>query len=132
MAQGDERPHRGDHHRHSGRDRASRRPRPRASKPRTTRGNPRRRHFRRPHRNPWKSHGQPRPHGTRLPPLPQQTPPPTRPQTRHRADLEIAVAEYIDWYNNRRVHGELRHLPPAEYEALHVLTDPVTTPLETS
>ena len=23
-------------------------------------------------------------------------------------DLEIAVAEYIDWFNHRRVHGEIR------------------------
>src|SRR5690606_15795937 len=32
------------------------------------------------------------------------------------ADVEIAVAEYIDWYNHRRLHGELGHVPPAEYE----------------
>jgi putative transposase len=34
-------------------------------------------------------------------------------------DVEIAVAEYIDWFNQRRLHGELGHVPPAEYEALH-------------
>jgi putative transposase len=34
-------------------------------------------------------------------------------------DLEIAVAEYIDWYNHRRLHGELGLVPPAEYEVLH-------------
>lgn len=27
-------------------------------------------------------------------------------------DLEIATVEYIDWYNNRRLHGELEHLRP--------------------
>jgi putative transposase len=32
-------------------------------------------------------------------------------------DLEIAVAEYVDWYNHRRLHGELKLIPPAEYEA---------------
>lgn len=32
------------------------------------------------------------------------------------SDVEIAVAEYIDWYNHRRLHGELDHVPPAEYE----------------
>ena len=47
-------------------------------------------------------------------------------------DLEIATVEYIDWYNNRRLHGELGHVPPAEHEALHAMTHPVTTTLETS
>jgi len=46
-------------------------------------------------------------------------------------DVEIATVEYIDWYNNRRLHGELGHLPPAEYEALHAMTHPVTPTLET-
>jgi putative transposase len=46
-------------------------------------------------------------------------------------DLEIATVEYIDWYNNRRLHGELGHVPPAEYEALHAMTHPVTATLET-
>lgn len=47
-------------------------------------------------------------------------------------DLEIATVECIGWYNNRRLHGELGHIPPAEYEALHAATDPVTASLETS
>ncbi|MFF5182030.1 IS3 family transposase [Micromonospora sp. NPDC000316] len=47
-------------------------------------------------------------------------------------DLEMATVEYIDWYNNRRLHGELGHVPPAEHEALHAMTHPVTAPLETS
>ncbi len=47
-------------------------------------------------------------------------------------DLEMATVEYIDWYNNRRLHGELGHVPPAEHEALHAMTQPITTPLETS
>ena len=34
-------------------------------------------------------------------------------------DLEIAVAEYIDWFNFRRLHGELGLIPPVEYEAQH-------------
>jgi len=42
-------------------------------------------------------------------------------------DLEIATVEYIDWYNNRRLHGELGHIPPTEHEALHAMTHPVTT-----
>jgi putative transposase len=47
-------------------------------------------------------------------------------------DLEIATVEYIDWYNNRRLHGELGHVPPAEYEALHAAANPVTASLETN
>lgn len=31
-------------------------------------------------------------------------------------DLEVATAEYVDWYNERRLHGELGHVPPAEHE----------------
>jgi putative transposase len=46
-------------------------------------------------------------------------------------DLEIATVEYIDWYNNRRLHGELGHVPPAEYEALHTMTHPATATLKT-
>ena len=34
-------------------------------------------------------------------------------------DLEIAVAEYIDWFNFRRLHGEIGLIPPVEYEDLH-------------
>lgn len=41
-------------------------------------------------------------------------------------DLEMATVEYIDWYNNRRLHGELDHVPPAEHEALHAMTHPAT------
>ncbi|WP_225878712.1 hypothetical protein [Spongiactinospora rosea] len=25
----------------------------------------------------------------------------------------------MDWFNQRRLHGELGHVPPAEFEALH-------------
>ncbi len=31
-------------------------------------------------------------------------------------DLEIAVAEYIDWFNHRRLHGEIGLIPPVEQE----------------
>ena len=34
-------------------------------------------------------------------------------------DVEIAVAEYADWYNHRRLHGEIGLVPPAEYESTH-------------
>lgn len=38
-------------------------------------------------------------------------------------DVEIAVAEYIDWYNHRRLHGEIGHVPPAEHEAIYWATN---------
>lgn len=34
-------------------------------------------------------------------------------------DVEIAVAEYIDWFNHRRLHGEIGLVPPAEFETTH-------------
>jgi putative transposase len=34
-------------------------------------------------------------------------------------DLEVAVAEYIDWFNFRRLHGQIGLVPPVEYEAGH-------------
>ena len=37
-------------------------------------------------------------------------------------DVEIAVAEYIDWYNYRRLHGEIGLVPPAEHKANHWAT----------
>jgi putative transposase len=32
-------------------------------------------------------------------------------------DVEIATAEWVEWYNNRRLHGETGRVPPVEYEA---------------
>ncbi|WP_161990395.1 integrase core domain-containing protein [Streptomyces alboflavus] len=31
-------------------------------------------------------------------------------------DVEIATHEYVDWYNQARLHSELHHVPPLEYE----------------
>ncbi|MDE3725210.1 transposase family protein [Nocardiopsis sp. N85] len=31
-------------------------------------------------------------------------------------EVEIAVAEYVDWFNHRRLHGEMGLVPPAEFE----------------
>ena len=36
---------------------------------------------------------------------------------RGRDDVEFATLEYVDWFNHRRLHGELGMIPPAEYEA---------------
>lgn len=46
------------------------------------------------------------------------------------SDIELATAEYIDWYNHRRLHGEIGHVPPVEYETTHYLatTKPQVTP----
>ena len=34
-------------------------------------------------------------------------------------DVEIATLEWVDWFNNRRLHSELGDVPPAEHEANH-------------
>gem|GEM_PF-1149323 len=40
-------------------------------------------------------------------------------------DVEIAAAEYIDWFNYRRLHGEIGLVPPAEFETQHYSDNPV-------
>lgn len=35
------------------------------------------------------------------------------------ADVEYATAGWVDWYNNRRLHGSLGNVPPIEYEQAH-------------
>ena len=42
-------------------------------------------------------------------------------------DVEIAVAEYIDWFNQRRLHGELALTTPAEHETQHYSQKQVLT-----
>ena len=34
-------------------------------------------------------------------------------------DVEIATLEWVDWFNNRRLHSELGDVPPTEHEASH-------------
>jgi putative transposase len=34
-------------------------------------------------------------------------------------DVEYETLEYIDWFNHRRLHGEIGMIPPAELEATH-------------
>lgn len=45
------------------------------------------------------------------------------------SQVELATAEWIDWYNHRRLHGEIGHVPPVEYEAKYYteLTKPQVT-----
>ena len=35
------------------------------------------------------------------------------------SDVEYATAGWVDWYNNRRLHGSIGMVPPAEYEQDH-------------
>ena len=39
--------------------------------------------------------------------------------SRSLADVEYATAGWVDWYNNRRLHGSLGMLTPIEFETLH-------------
>ena len=47
-------------------------------------------------------------------------------------DLEIAVAEYIDSFNHRRLHGEIGMIPPAELEEKHYQHHTVPTTVDAS
>lgn len=40
--------------------------------------------------------------------------------------VELASAEWIDWYCHRRLHSEIGHVPPVEYETNYYteLTEP--------
>jgi transposase InsO family protein len=35
------------------------------------------------------------------------------------ADVEYVTADWIDWYNNRRLHSSLGMMPPVEFEQAH-------------
>jgi putative transposase len=34
-------------------------------------------------------------------------------------EVELATLSYVDWYNHRRLHGQIGNLPPAELEATY-------------
>jgi putative transposase len=36
-----------------------------------------------------------------------------------RSQLELAIVEYVGWFNNARLHESLGDIPPAEFELLH-------------
>jgi len=42
-------------------------------------------------------------------------------------DLEITVAEYIDWFNHQRLHGEIGLIPPVELEDTYYRHNPAAT-----
>jgi putative transposase len=46
---------------------------------------------------------------------------------RTRPQLELAIVEYVGWFNSARLHGALGDLPPAEYEALYAPTTQTIT-----
>ncbi len=35
---------------------------------------------------------------------------------RSRSQLELAIVEYVAWFNSKRLHSALGDVPPAEYE----------------
>jgi putative transposase len=45
---------------------------------------------------------------------------------RSRSQLELAVVEYIGWYNGARLHESLGDVPPVEYEQLHPFREAIT------
>jgi len=47
---------------------------------------------------------------------------------RTRGQLELAVVEYLGWFNHDRLHESLDDLPPAEFEALHAEQFEPSTP----
>jgi putative transposase len=49
---------------------------------------------------------------------------------RTRSQLELAVVEYLGWFNTARIHQPLGDLPPAEFEALSPPQDETITPTE--
>ena len=34
-------------------------------------------------------------------------------------DVEFATLEYVEWFNHRRLHGELGMVPPTEFETAY-------------
>jgi putative transposase len=49
------------------------------------------------------------------------------------SDIELATAEWIDWFNHHRLHSSIGHLPPAEYESMfYAHTTPGQPPLVTN
>jgi putative transposase len=47
---------------------------------------------------------------------------------RTRSQLELAVVEYLGWFNHDRLHESLGDVPPAEFETLYALQGETSTP----
>jgi putative transposase len=43
----------------------------------------------------------------------------TRGPWRSLEQVELATAEWVDWWNQRRLHGAISDMPPVEFEALY-------------
>ncbi|MCW2835289.1 MAG: transposase [Nocardioides sp.] len=43
-----------------------------------------------------------------------------------------SCAEYMDWFNHRRLHGEIGLVPPVEFEEQHYRHNPVATTVAAS
>ena len=44
---------------------------------------------------------------------------------RSRSELELAIVEWVGWYNHRRLHSSLGDVPPSEFEAPRTMRSPV-------
>ena len=47
---------------------------------------------------------------------------------RTRSQLELAIVEWVAWFNTERLHESLGDIPPAEFEALYAPTNQPITP----
>jgi putative transposase len=45
---------------------------------------------------------------------------------RTRSQLELAIVEYLGWFNNARLHESLGDIPPAEFEQQQAPREPIT------
>ena len=43
---------------------------------------------------------------------------------RGREQVELAIVEYVSWFNHDRLHSSLGDIPPVEFEALHAGAGP--------
>ncbi len=44
------------------------------------------------------------------------------------SDIEFATMAWVDWFNNRRLHGSIGMVPPVEYETAHYAATPALQP----
>jgi putative transposase len=49
---------------------------------------------------------------------------------RTRSQLELAVVEYVAWFNDERLHEALDDRPPREVEELYAVKERATTPIK--